>query len=354
MRILEVIESETNTLQVEVEEVDLEIDPRAITEEEETWVWTFECTIIGNILTITRTDRKEGWNVKLLFRVYSPARETVPSFISTTYTYMGEVGERAPRDTLVGIIDSSAPVIRESAFSNCESMVSCTMNDNVTVIMAYAFMGCVSMKVLKLSRRIFTIGSRAFLDCRSIEALFFSPSLEDIGTYAFESCSKMRILSPLQGVQSVGPNVFQECDALFSIPRIRQYEYDDLLNTTNDLAVVTSICEVQQNMPYLHKVCLDPFITAQMIRDSLQVNANGGPCTSHDAIRTIQHNMTPLHIIVMNPHATLDVIMACFNLNKLAATESDDFGMTPMDYLRTYSNLEALTSLVEALCLHRS
>ncbi len=339
-------------MEVELEEVDLQIDPRVITEEEETWAWTFECTVIGNILTITRTDRIEGWNVKLLFRVYNPARETVPSFISTTYTYMGEIGERAPRDTIVGIIDLSVPVIRDSAFSNCEQMKICTMNDNVTAIMAYAFMGCISMKVIKLSRRIFAIGSRAFLDCGSIDALFFSPSLEDIGTYAFESCSNMRILSPLEGVQSVGPNIFQECDTLFSIPGIRQYEYDDLLNTTNDFAVVTSIRDVQRRMPFLHKLCLDPFITAQQVRGSLQTN--GGPCTSHDAVRMIHHNMTPLHIIVMNPHATLDVIMACFDINKLAAIQPDDFGMTPMDYLRTYSNLEALISLVDTLCLYRS
>ncbi len=101
----------------------------------------------------------------------------------------------------------------------------------------------------------------------------------------------------------------------------------------------------------------------------------------------LDHNgMTPLHVLVNNPHATTGSILECFKSNMLVAfvmdaiafagddDDSDDdngsdsdinnksdrdsygknamTGRTVIDYLWKRENIDCLVSLVQALCLH--
>ncbi len=354
MRILAVHNSSTKTLVAKLEEPGWEADPRPIVDvedEEDCINWTFECHVFVRNFIITRTDSDQGWNIPLRFRLYHAARERVPSFTSTTYRYMGELGERAPHSVTKGIVDPSVRVIQSFAFSNCEKMVSCKMGDNVTTIKHHAFMGCISMKVIKLSPAISLVEEGAFLDCKSIDALIFSSTLQEIRTFAFESCERLRLIT-ISGVQSIGPNIFHDCHSLLATPGIVcQYTYDDLLSTTNDWQILQSVRDVHSSMPRLHNVCLSPFITTKMIHDCMEVN--GGPCTAYDAVRSIHHNLNPLHILVMNPHAPVEVIMECFKINAQAVIECDDSEMTPIDYMIKYGNIQAMTKIVTAMVRKR-
>mmetsp|Transcript_3038 Transcript_3038/g.3482 ORF Transcript_3038/g.3482 Transcript_3038/m.3482 type:complete len:145 (-) Transcript_3038:1369-1803(-) len=104
-----------------------------------------------------------------------------------------------------------------------------------------------------------------------------------------------------------------------------------------------------RNLPPLHKACLNTNVTSQIIKDTI---ANHGPTvastTSHD-------RMTPLHILVINPHADSGAISACLDANMNTACTRDGGNKTSLDYLKDYEHrdIEDHTSFILALCMHR-
>ncbi len=62
--------------------------------------------------------------------------------------------------------------------------------------------------------------------------------------------------------------------------------------------------------------------------------------------------MTPLHILSLNPHASTECIMLCFNANMNALFVMDMMGKRALDYLRVH-NLDGHTAVMASLCTHR-
>ena len=134
MRLFEVPRSATNTLDAELPQADMEIDPRVL--EFDLEGWKFDCFIRESTLTVTRIDKCEGWDRPLKFRLYDPEREEVPDFTSEVYTYHGLDGEYAPYNITEVIVQPSVTEIKECAFSYCKYMKKCTMDDGVTCLKA--------------------------------------------------------------------------------------------------------------------------------------------------------------------------------------------------------------------------
>ncbi len=161
MFLLEVEASDSNTVEKELEGSNLQIDPRPIIIPYIYELYTFQITyeehasgkIVATIIKSGDDDSDDdGWEDDLFFRVYDPAKEVVPSFTSTTYTYHGIENERAPWDTIRVIIDKLVKVIRKEAFYNCHDMKVCEMHDGVEEIRDEAFHDCCSLKNIVLSK----------------------------------------------------------------------------------------------------------------------------------------------------------------------------------------------------------
>ncbi len=312
------------------------------------------------------------------FRVYDPAIETVPRFDSTIYRYLGLPKERAPKQTTHVIIDSTVTTIQSGAFRACKRLKTCDMHDGIQEIGEYAFDNCQSIKTIKLSMNLTKIGDFAFNDCTSLHALFIPPSIQEIGNVAFGDCTNMKILS-LPQVQNgasmemlccpqgswIGENgsdVIWGCERLFHITHIdiyKRHEYPSSPMTPlkND-HVHESLVAFYRSLPPLDQVCLDSNVTTEDIVHASPTASTGTavlPAALASSSSQHQHHggMTPLHILVMNPYATTDAILACLELDLSMVFVEDDTEMCPLDYLWECGNVECIIAITQVLSIHR-
>ncbi len=290
----------------------------------------FDCRYHTDGVTVTLTRIGNNpvpggyvWNgVSFQMRVYDPKTEVVPRFDTTTYIYLGVDGERAPLDTIVGIIDPNVKMIKESAFCRCKMMRKCIMHGQVHTIQQFAFN-----------------------HCASLEALFLSSSLKKIGVGAFLKCENIRILPLPTGIdfRDIEKEILWSCDTFFSTTQIQNYQYDRHDNGQVHKAIIDFYCN---NIPSLHKLCLGIDVSTENIHECiLQFGSSVASIVDHDG-------MIPLHILAMNPHADSGAIMACFGVDMSAAFVGDSRGETPLDYLKEY-NFDGYTTVVTSLCMHR-
>ncbi len=353
MFLLEIDGSFINKVQKELPQANLQIDPRPIfvcdyADFNSTFDVSFDTS--GKVATITRNNGAEKWSGEaLLFRVYDPAKEVVPCFQSTTYTYLGVDGEKAPVETIVGILDSSVRTIKEEAFEGCKNMKLCLMHDQVESIERYAFVDCSAMKSIRLSRKLKHIGYESFGFCESLDALFNPSTTTKIDHRAFVGCRNIRVLHLPDdiNIEELGVGIMKDCSTFFEISQVEEYHALNGCLIINNEEVHQSILAFYRNLSPLHRICLDTNVTEQKIHQCINLH---GPTS---AFTTDHNGMTPLHILAMNPYATPGTILGCFRLNKSAVFSEDNSEMTPIQYLKNHENVERLISLVHALCLHR-
>ncbi len=378
MFILEVDESDTKKVQVDLPHEGLDIDSRVIHYDRNNY--RFDCQIEGKVLTITRIDnaRGNGWNVILKFRVYDPSTEPVPDancIKNHIYTYHGLDGEQAPCDAMKVIVHSSVRVIRERAFIGCRQLTSCIMSDNIERIEHSAFEGCDAMEYLHLSRGLFFIGPSAFRGCQAMDVFFLPNSLEQIGQSAFQSCVNMRILVLPHKIElsNVAERIVASCREL-----VRGMNQDHFrrvvvpVDATIHDRVHYWLKHWLDNLPFL-KLCMDPYINVQRIKnysregEGMETVARENVGTNHGAAETNHgaaethvlqkiepYGLTPLHILAMNPHASTSTILACYNAHPSAAIIHDERGCTPLDYMWKYGKFDGIIGIIQALCIHRN
>ncbi len=320
--------------------------------------FSFECAYTYRddgitIVTLTRTDNLfDHPSLLYTFRVYDTETETVPDFTSTIYTYMGIENERAPSQTTVLFIHPSVDTIKACAFHNCNHIHKCIMHDGVHTIERSAFFGCSVMTNIRLSKNLKRIGYNAFNDCTSLEAVFLPSTIEEINHSAFYWCENLRIV-PLPSnmdIANIKSNVFDYCFTFFDTTKLKPYERTDVEYRhewdNNYDEVHQAMIDFYRNCSPLHKVCLDTNVTAKAIQEC--INMHGTTVAS-----IVDHDgMTPLHILAMNPHASITSLEACFDANMNAAITNDSRDKLPLEYLIEYDNLEGHVLLVTALCLH--
>mmetsp|Transcript_6782 Transcript_6782/g.7800 ORF Transcript_6782/g.7800 Transcript_6782/m.7800 type:complete len:561 (+) Transcript_6782:91-1773(+) len=237
--------------------------------------------------------------------------------------------------------------IGDFAFNDCKNMESCLMHDNVEEIRNFAFRCCHALTSIRLSKNLKYIGAGAFDECASLDAIFFPPALniEAIGDKIFRECGNIRIVSLPSHMNAIPPQrirkkFFPGCNISFLFAQVDENGIEN--NQDNDTQVHKSYIQLNSNLPSLHKACLNANVTTQSIHES-----SAFLTTTSDGM------MTPLHIMVMNPYADNGAILTCFHLNMSAAFERDDRGLSPLDYLWKYDNLDCLVLMIQGLCLNR-
>ncbi len=348
-------------------------------------------------IAIGRTDGIEsGWKgMDLKFRVYDPSKELVPRFDTTTYKYLGVAGEHAPYNTVNTFIDPSVRIIQEYAFRGCNKMEGCIIHDDVEEIGECVFEYCHAMVTIRLPRNLKRIGKGAFHCCDSLDALFIPPSVEEIGQKAFEECTKMKVLSlpPDITLEQMHSQMLYGCTTFFETTHIQPYSVSgyrlitidpDGFNyqrqqrithiTRSEIIHQAIIDFFRNNTPPLHKACLDTNVTSLSIHDCIRHNfasevedrsetlssASSSTLTATiaRAASTTDHNaMTPLHILAINPYVCAgsgsSPILACLHLNMNVAFMADESGMTPLDYMKRYNNVNGIVTVIQALCIHQ-
>ncbi len=258
------------------------------------------------------------------------------------------------------MIDPKVSIIKENAFSFCSALTTVLMTDNVKRIESYAFCNCNTLRFIRLSCGLEYIGSYAFSYCISLEALFLPPDVRHVGNFAFSGCKSLKILHlpPTMDIQHarLGKSIIYACDKLLSNSEYG-YEYiDGAVAMDSSDAINQRLLQNRGNMKSfldnanlkfpLHEICYDVNISAEKINKSIQRHGRDCACLRDE------NHMTPLHILTMNPHATLGAIIACYDINPNAAiTEDSDF-TTPMDYAREY-NVQGLIAMVSLLSVER-
>ena len=325
MIIVFVISTRSNRINVQLEHVNMLVDPRHIGKE---WGYKFRFSVKGRTLTITRIDQDAGWNCFWL-RVYLPT-DTIPDFTSTVYTYHGLVNERAPPGTTEVIFHPSVTIIQARAFYNCESsLVRVTIPDTVTRIEDEAFYRCFSLRFIRLSANLEYIGTMAFFSCKSLEVVFLPPTVTRIGNDVFYYCKSLRFINLPETIEHIGEEVFKGCDALLATFNLHWWcDY-------NQDKVIERLRQLHVNLP-CHQACCSTSVTSQQIEACFQEHGIARATEIDD------RQMTALHILCLNPHVTGDCIRAYLQLAPEASNQHDSFTMTPFQYLckRDFAFLE--------------
>ena len=96
----------------------------------------------------------------------------------------------------------------------------------------------------------------------------------------------------------------------------------------------------------LRKLCYKSSITAKKINRHLNKNDN-------ELAIDLTHDMTPLHVLAMNPFALADCLTALHYSRMEAIFRLDNNQKTPLDYARDH-NVSGLVGMIVGLCNHRS
>lgn len=267
------------------------------------------------------------------------------------YRYRGQTEEQVPHGVTHVIVNEGVTVIKRLAFAHCEYLVSVIMADSVTEIEYSAFFECSALFFVHVSRGLERIHRQAFYDCRSIKSIFLPQTTMMIDDHAFESCISMKVFACVHmQADNFGKEIIWGCDDL--LPDDLQYEYDDeaedIVNEESNTRINQWLARRRfERYPPLHLLCHETLVSAQMINDFIR---EYGAQSAH----TTDHNqMTALHIITMNPHASSDAILACYCANQVAAISRDLEGKNPMDYAVLYNNIGGLIEIISALCMHQ-
>jgi len=308
MRIVRIPESESNIMVVRLAHANEVIDPRIMHGNK------FRFSVKGRTLTITRTDADEGrpgWRYASNLHAYL-STEDIPDFTSTVYMYWGLEHEQAPYVTTEVNFHPSVTTIKENAFYGCDFLVRVTIPDTVTEIEGAAFFSCACLKSIQLPRNLEFIGGQAFRDCASLEAVFLPPTVTHIGYKAFCGCKSLRFFYVSEEIVHVGGHVFEGCDRLLAA-------LDG--NYNNDDEVIQRLIQRHANLPF-HQACSSTLVTPLTMQVCFQEHG------IDQATEVDDEQMTALHILCDNPHATSDCIRVYLQLAPQAADQEDFEGMT--------------------------
>ena len=115
------------------------------------------------------------------------------------------------------VIGDSVTSIGDRAFYDCSRLTSVVIPDSVTSIGNYAFYDCSSLTSVVIPNSVTSIGSNAFHRCSSLTSVVIGESVTSIGSYAFYSCSSLTSIEIHNSVTSIGEEAFGYCSKLTSI-----------------------------------------------------------------------------------------------------------------------------------------
>jgi hypothetical protein len=117
-------------------------------------------------------------------------------------------------------IPGTVTSINNSAFYNCENLISVTMPNSVnTAIGSGTFQNCKNLTTITLSNNIPSIGGSAFAGCTSLPGIIIPNSVTSIGTRVFANCTSLAsvTLPTNPNFTTIDKGTFYGCTSLTGI-----------------------------------------------------------------------------------------------------------------------------------------
>ena len=173
---------------------------------------------------------------------------------NTVYHSTGNcIIETASKTLLIGchssIIpnDGSVTSIGESAFFDCDNLISIVIPDHITSIGKSAFNSCSKLENVNIGSGVTTICEKAFAYCTKLTDITFSQNsqLEFIHDYAFSDCENLKSISIPKSITTIGYSAFGYCKALETV----NFEWNSQLEYIGDRAFETCWTLINISIP---------------------------------------------------------------------------------------------------------
>ena len=97
-------------------------------------------------------------------------------------------------------------------WSNCTSLKSVHISDNVTTINGAAFKDCPNLETVTMGDGVVTIGSQAFYNCKKLTNVQIGNNVETLQSSVFYGCESIRTVTMGPNINSIADYVFYDCD----------------------------------------------------------------------------------------------------------------------------------------------
>ena len=101
--------------------------------------------------------------------------------------------------------------ISSGAFSDCNSLESIDLPDNITEIGLGSFLNCTALQNVKIGKNTTTIEKYAFLGCSSLKSIEIPANVKYICESAFEDCTNLSSVKLNNGLHQLDNYVFYNC-----------------------------------------------------------------------------------------------------------------------------------------------
>lgn len=125
-----------------------------------------------------------------------------------------EYGYAAFRGTGFNAFEVPANVVKiaSSAFADCKSLASITLNEGLEAIGGSVFQNCASLTGVVMPNGLLSVGGYAFNGCTALSYVWIAPTVTSIGDAAFYGCVLLKSVYFPSSVVELGSAVFYDVD----------------------------------------------------------------------------------------------------------------------------------------------
>lgn len=174
----------------------------------------------------------------------------VPSTVTTIGDYAFSDCQALVSATIEGTLKSSGTYM----FKGCSNLTDVVIADDNTIIGNYTFKDCVNLVNVTLPAKLTTLGTYAFQNCTALEKITLPAALVKIGgtsysasAYTFDGCTSLAEVEILGKATYIGAYVFKNCTSLKNITlpstctSIGSYAFQNTGLESIDLSKVTTM-----------------------------------------------------------------------------------------------------------------
>lgn len=107
--------------------------------------------------------------------------------------------------------------VSESAFENCQSLISVPLPNTIISLGKSAFNGCVQLSYVILPANLSDIPESTFSNCTNLKEIIFGKKIVSIDKSAFSNCSSLKQLHITSTINNIGNNAFWGCSQISTI-----------------------------------------------------------------------------------------------------------------------------------------